>query len=124
ALATRPKRGRPVRLLRGRAMDVHGLLRVAATQLPGGDPDTVIDAAARAYALADEAPGRRRAALLAGLGAQRKGLAADAILVCDRALRVEPGDREALACRGWGHATLGRLDDAIADLDAAVAEEG
>jgi tetratricopeptide (TPR) repeat protein len=101
-------------------MDVHELLRVAARRLPAGDPDTVIDAAVRAYPLADDAPTRGRAALLAGLGARRKGAAADAILWCDKALEVVPDDREALACRGWAHTTLGRLDDAMADLDAAV----
>ena len=99
-------------------MDVHDLLRVAGM---AGDPDTAIDAAAHAYPLADDRPVRGRAALLAALGAQRKGLAADAILWCERALREVPGDREALACRGWAHATLGRLDEALADLDAAVA---
>src|SRR5438045_8670292 len=99
-------------------MDVHDLLRVAGM---AGDPDTAIDAAAHAYPLADDRPVRGRAALLAALGAQRKGLAADAILGCERAVREVGGDREALGCGGWEHDPARRADAAPAEHAGLVA---
>ena len=44
----------------------------------------------------------------------------DAIVYCDKSLRLRPDDSGALSIRGFVHLRLGQFDAAIADDDAAL----
>ncbi len=101
-------------------MTVEDLLSAARSGLMRGAADDCADAACLAFASAEDAATRARAAVLAGGAMLHKGLPADAIVWADLALALAPGDAEALAQRGWAQELLGRHADALADLDAAV----
>ena len=44
----------------------------------------------------------------------------DALVYCDKSLRLRPDNSRTLSIRGFMHLQLGQLDDAIADDDAAL----
>jgi len=71
-----------------------------------------------ALAQTDVQDGRTRASLAETLA--RRGKADEALRLVAEALRIEPGDTDALAAQGRAFAAQGRLDDAARSLDAAA----
>jgi tetratricopeptide (TPR) repeat protein len=102
-------------------IDSAQLLRASSVHILDGDVDRAVDSAAYAYSLARDNEERCRAAVALARGLEEKALTADVVDWCDRALQAVPGDREALAVRGYAHFNLGRTELALIDLDAAVA---
>ncbi len=103
-------------------MHAEQLLKASSVHYAAGDAGLAVDSAAWAYAVAPDEGCRADAAAAAALGLIELELPSDALVWGEWALTAVPGHRMAMTCRGLGHRALGRLEAALADLDAAVAD--
>lgn len=111
-------------LLLARTSYFEALRRIGEGEAGGGITDALwFDATDAARRAADLPGGRVKGGTFLGFVLVQRGLYEEAVAALDTVLSEDPDAAEALALRGFAHSSLGHVDAALADLDAARARQ-